>query len=268
MVIGLALGGALSPVHAEEAIPNNPALHDKFFVALGAFRPKTSTSAQLDSTRFGVGTNIDFERLLGMETEATTPDLLFRYKFADRWRVTAEYFELNRSGVRALDRDIQWGDQHFPIHLEVDSTFDFSDLRVSFEYALFKTADKEFGLGLGFHVAEYYASIRGTANAASAGADTGNVLAPLPVLSGYGLVALTDRWAVSGHVDWLSMSYDRYDGSVSSMGIDLRYQPFRHVGFALGYRSLFIALVYNGTDSTMRFNQAFQGPMFSTNFTF
>jgi len=268
VVIGLALGGALSPVHAEEVIPVNPALHDRFYIGFGLFRPKTSTSAQFDSTRFGVGTNVDFEQMLGMETRSTTPEFLARYRFTDRWRVAVEYFELNRSGTRAVDRDIQWGGVTFPVNLEVDSRFDFSDMRVSVEYSIFRTTDKEFGVGFGFHVAGYNASLKGSANTASAGTETGSVFAPLPVLSAYGLVALTDEWAVGGHLDWFSMSYDHYDGSVTSLGVDLRYQPFRHVGFSLGYRSLFIALVHDTPESTLKFNQAYQGPLLTMNVSF
>jgi hypothetical protein len=268
MVVGLALGAVLSPVHADEAPSGNSALHDRFYIAFGAFRPKTSTSAQLDSTRFGVGTDVDFEKMLGMQTQATTPELLARYRITDRWRVTAEYFELNRKGVRELDRDIQWGEHQFQAHLELDSSFDFSDLRVSVEYSLFKTTDKEFGLGLGIHAAKYSVSLRATANSLSGGVDTQSVLAPLPVLSAYGLVALTNEWAIGGHLDWFSLSYERYDGTVTSMGVDVRYQPFRHAGFSLGYRSLFIGLVYSGDDSTLKFNQAFQGPLFTMNVSF
>jgi hypothetical protein len=40
------------------------------------------------------------------------------------------------------------------------------------------------------------------------------------------------------------------------------------VGFSLGYRSLFIALTYTTPESTLKFNQTFQGPLFTVNFSF
>ncbi|HEY6240233.1 MAG TPA: hypothetical protein VIW78_05285, partial [Burkholderiales bacterium] len=192
------------------------------------------------------------------------PDFFARYRFADRWRVEAEYFELNRSGSRTLDRDITWGGQVFPINSQVDSRFDFSDTRVSVGYSFFRTADKELGAAFGLHLAKYHASL----STASSGSEAGNVLAPLPVLSVYGIFALTDEWAVGGHLDRFSMSYDHYDGNISSIAVDLRYQPFRHVGFGLGYRSLFITLTHSGPDKTVQFNQTFQGPLLSMNASF
>jgi hypothetical protein len=52
------------------------------------------------------------------------------------------------------------------------------------------------------------------------------------------------------------------------MALDLNYQPFRHVGFGLGYRSLFIGLTATGTNLTGKFQQTFQGPLLYMNASF
>jgi len=264
-VIGLALGIGLSPAFAgEAAAPIHPVLHDRFYLGVGAFVPRMTTSAQLDSTKLGVGTNIDFEQALGMPARAVVPDFFARFRFAERWRIDAEYFAVDRSGSRTVDHDIQWGDHVFPANTQVSSRFNFSDARVSVGYSFFRTVDKELGAGFGFHVAKYRANLSGPA----VGSEAGDALAPLPVLSAYGQFALTEEWAVGGRLDWFSMSYDHYDGSVSSMGVNLMYQPFRNVGFGFGYRSLFIALKHSRTDTTVQFDQSFRGPLLSMNASF
>jgi hypothetical protein len=255
--IGLALVAGLSPAYAEETAPVHPALNDRFFFGLGAFHPKTTTSAEFDSSKLGVGTNIDFEQALGMQTQKTVPVAFARYRLGERWRIEAEYFELNRSGDRVIDRDIHWGDQVYPVNTQVSSKFNFSDTRVSVGYSFFKTTDKELGVGLGFHVASYEASL----NTPSFGSQSANVLAPLPVGSVYAQFALTNAWAVGGRLDRFSMSYGNVSGNVTSIAADLMYQPFRHVGFGLGYRSLFITLSDTSSDSTKKFDQTFQGPV-------
>ena len=264
-VIGLALGIGVSPIRAgEAAVPIHPALHDRFYLGFGAFVPRTTTSAQLDSTKLGVGTNIDFEQALGMQTQKLVPEFSARYRLTERWRFDAEHFALNRSSSRTLDRDLQWGGQVFPVNTQVDSKFNFSDTRVSVGYAFFRTADKELGAAFGLHVAKYDTSL----SAGSSVTEGGDVLAPLPVLSVYGQFALTGEWAVGGHLDRFSMSYDHYDGNISSVGVNLLYQPFRNVGFGLGYRSLFITLTHSRPDTTVKFNQTFQGPLLSMNASF
>jgi hypothetical protein len=267
--IGVALLVSLTPALADDAVPDHPTLKDKFYFAAGAFLPKTSTSAQLDSTNLGAGANVDFERALGMTTQKVVPDGIFRWRFTERWRFEAEYFQLNRSGDKIIGQDITWNGQVIPAQSQVLSKFNFSDIRTSVGYSFFKTKDKELGVSFGFHMASYDVGLQAvTGPAASAGNQAKKVLAPLPVLSAYGQFALTDTWAVGARLDRFSLSYDKYDGNISSIGIDVNYQPFRHVGFGLAYRSLFIILKATGPDYTAQFNQTFQGPLLYMNASF
>jgi hypothetical protein len=87
------------------------------------------------------------------------------------------------------------------------------------------------------------------------------VTAPLPVLSFYAQFALTERWALGVRADRFSLSYKNYDGSLSALGFDVTYQPFRHVGFGAGYRSLFIEVDAEEDGRTLKVDQSFQGPL-------
>ena len=266
-LFAMAALSAATAASAEE-IPNHPALRDRVWVGAGAFFPQTTTSAQLDSTRSGVGTNIDFEDALGMDRAKTVPTFFGRIRIGERWRIEAEYFRLDRSGDKQVDRTIQWGDNTFPVNARVQSTFNFSDLRVSGGYSIFKTPDKELGVGLGLHAASYKASLTGSFNGAPLGSESEAITAPLPVVSAYGAFALTEQWAVTARMDRFSLKYDKYDGSLTGLGLDLLYQPFRNVGFGLGARSLFISLSATDDQKTVKFRQAFQGPVLFMNVSF
>ena len=251
---------------ADDAVPENPALLSTVYFTLGMFHPKTSTQTQLDSTTHGVGTNIDFESALGMETQKGVPDAFLRWRITDRWRFDAGYFELNRNGDKVIDRQIEWGDQIYSVGAEVKSKFDFSDMRVAGAYSLFKRPDKDVGIGFGFHVASYNAALSlaglGAASGVGNSSEAKRVTAPLPVLTGYGQFALTDRWALSVRVDRFALSYNGDSGNVTSSAIDVQYQPFRNVGFGFAYRSLFIDVTAaRSSTTTATFNQTFQGPL-------
>ena len=92
--------------------------------------------------------------------------------------------------------------------------------------------------------------------------------APLPVVSVYANMALSETWALGTRVDRFVISYGKYEGNVTSIGVDVNYQPFRHVGFGLAYRSLFFVVKYNGDQLSARFEQAFQGPLLYVNASF
>jgi hypothetical protein len=251
---------AIAPAAAQQ-VPLHPALQDRWSFGAGVFFPSTATQASLTSNSTGLGTSIDFEDTFGMKRSDTVPTAYGRWRINQRWRIDAEYFQLNRSSERVIDREINWGDQTFPVNTSVSSKFDFSDLRVSAGYSFFRTPDKELGVGLGLHMAWYDVSL----NSPSGGGEGQDVLAPLPVLSVYGNFALTDRWAVGTRLDRFSLSYDKFTGSLTNLALDLQYQPFRHVGFAFGYRGLFIKAEVEDDRVTGKFRQSFSGPMLSMN---
>jgi hypothetical protein len=145
----------------------------------------------------------------------------------------------------------------YAVNTQLESRFEFADLRASVGYALFRSPDKELGVALGVHATSYDVTLNGQL----AGQHQEDVIAPLPVLSLYGQFALTDRWAVASRLDRFSLSYEKYDGSLTALGVDLLYQPSRHLGFGAGFRSLFIDLTISDERKKLQFNQSFQGPL-------
>ena len=258
ILLGIAFATAATAARAESEIPDHPALSAKWYFGAGLFIPKTTTEARLTSSTLGAGAIVDFEDSLGMDDEKEVPSFMARWRIGHRWRLEAEYFELNRSQTRGTNREIQWGDVVFPINTQVSSSFDFSDLRVSVGYSFFRTKDKELGVGLGFHVAAYDLRL----SAAAFGSESEDVTAPLPVFTAYGQFALTDRWAVGARLDRLSLEYDKYDGSIGSLGLDLMYQPFRNLGLGIGYRATLFDLTVSENNRELRVRQNFTGPIF------
>ena len=258
---------AAAPAFCQEAIPEHPALRDRFYFAAGMYFPRTTTSAELDS-RTGVGANIDFENTLGMKESKDVPMAMARWRTGNRWRIEAEYFQMNRSGDKTIDRTINWGDRTFPVNSTVSSKFDFSDLRLSAGYSFFRTKDKEVGVGLGAHVAKYDASLSGSFNGAPLAGESEKITAPLPVLSFYGQFALTDRWAVAGRMDRFALKYDKFSGNLTGIGLDVMYQPFKNVGFGLGSRALSVKMSAEDNGRKAEFKQTFQGPLLYANVSF
>ena len=158
--------------------------------------------------------------MLGLDDSTWSPQGIARFRASDRWRIELEYFEVNRSRTKALGQDLTWGDFTFPAGSQVTADYDVSVARLSAGYSFFRTPDKELGIGLGFHITDIEARLETSGGSA----ESGKVLAPLPVVSLYGQVALTDTWAVSSRLDVFRLEYEPYKGNVSSIGLDLMYQ--------------------------------------------
>jgi len=252
----LLLGASPLTVQAEVDWGLNHDLNDSFMFALGATYLRTSGQAQLNSTTSGLGTLIDLQDTLGLSQEATGPYASLRWRMSERWRLEASYIWISESGGKSLNQQIEWGDVTFPINTAVSSKFNFSDFRTSVGYSFYKTSDKELGVGLGLHVLSYQLSL----SSLNLGTEAGNVLAPLPVLSAYGGFALDEHWSVGARLDWLSLTYQQYHGGITSIGVDVLYQPFQHFGVGIGWRSLNVNFQATSGRFVGKFEQSLQGP--------
>ena len=265
MPVGMFFGVvACGPSLAEDAIPDNPVLSDRFFIAIGGYLPTASTDVRLDSTTLGAGADVSFEDTLGLDERKLTPEFLARWRFTERWRMETEYFRLDRSGTRTLNGAIQVGDKVYSVNEELQSEFNIAVTRISVGYSFFKTRDKELGIGIGAHVASIETSLNGSV----VGTESADATAPLPVLSVYSQFALTDKWSVAARYDRFALEVDQYRGDISSTGLDLQYQAFRHVGFGLGLRTLEITLEAEEDDFRGKIESRFNGPILYMNASF
>ena len=252
--VGIVVAADATPAGA---IPDHPALRDPFTFVLGVYSPKSTTTALLQPSGGGSAVGVNFEDTLGLDDRNLVSFGGFRWRFTERWRMEAEYFKLSRDATRTLAADVTWGDHTFAKGATVDSTYDFSDFRLSAGYSFFKTRDKELGIGFGAHVTKMRADI----NAGALGEEGADVLAPLPVANLYGLFALTNQWALSVRADWLSLSYGAYSGDILDTAVDVLYQPFRNVGFGFGTRSLNIDVSVDDSNWHGSAKVVYQGPI-------
>lgn len=231
--VGLALCGmcASGLAAGQEPWTVNPGLQDGFTLEIGAYFPKVETTARLDSA-FGPGTSVSFEDDLGLDDRKVQAAILGKLRLGQRWRIEGEYFALNRSGTRVINKTINWGGNTYPIGIVVNSEFDSDIYRLSGGYSFIKDTQAELGVSLGLHVTDFNASLA-SANVARR---TGDALAPLPTIGLYGSYAFTPRWLLSGRVDFFSLSYNDYDGSLVNAIAAVDYRFTRNFGVGLGYR--------------------------------
>jgi hypothetical protein len=208
---------------------------DRFFIGGGALWADSNVQASLNSTGgLGVGSLIDFEDNLGLEETNIIGTFMFRMRLSGRWHLEAEYFKLDRDNERQSTRTIDWGDLNIPVNTTARATFNLEDARVSVGYSFFRTKDKEIGIGLGAHWTWLEAGL----STRNFGSQAAKESAPLPVITLYARVALTDRWLLGLRFDRLSLDTGDVKGDVFSSGLDFVYQPWRHFNFGIGYRAI------------------------------
>lgn len=256
---GLALLGIFASGFAvgQETWTVNPGLQDGFTLEVGAYAPNVKTNARLDSATLGRGTSISFEDDLGLDDSEIQPAILGRLRLGERWRIEGEYFALNRSGTRAINRTINFGGNLYPVGIVVNSEFNSDIYRLSAGYSFIKSTQAELGVALGLHVTDFTMSLAG----ANVARRTGDALAPLPTVGLYGSYALTPRWLLSGRVDFFSFSYNDYDGSLVNFVAGVDYRFTRNFGVGLGYRHVDYDLDVTKSSFSGNVQYEFSGPV-------
>ncbi|WP_129646901.1 hypothetical protein [Peristeroidobacter agariperforans] len=230
----LSLARSAAAEEGSESIPDHPMLSDAWYLGAGALWAESNVTANLNSGAIGAGALIDFEDDMGLDESSIIGLFDARWHFTRRWQLEVEYFKLDRDNEKQVQRVIDWGDLNVPIDGVAKGTFNIEDFRVSIGYSFFRTKDKEVGVGLGAHVAKLEAGL----STQNFGSDFASQTAPLPFLTLYARMALTDRWLLSMRVDRLSLDTGDIDGKVFSSGVDVIYQPWRHFSVGLGFRDI------------------------------
>jgi len=256
--LALAVGGLIACGVATAQKPGvHPGLTDRFTFQIGAYAPQADTTAFLNSSTLARGTSINFEDDLNLTDRKTVPAILGSWRFAEKWRLEGEYFSLHRSGARPLARTINWGDNTYTFGTTVSSEFDTDIFRLSVGYSFIKDNQKELGVVLGLHATDFSATL----SASGTGIRTADGLAPLPTVGIYGAYALTPQWLLSGRLDYFSMEYNQYDGSLTNFSVGVDYRFTRNFGVGLAYRHVDYDVTSTKANFQGGMNYKFSGPM-------
>ncbi len=246
---------------------------DTWWGELSYFYPTISSTARLDLPGTNrPGTVISLEDDLDLAHRKSAPYVQLGTRAWTNWRFEFEYYPLNRTASRSIGRQIDWGDETFPVGATVDSKFDTQVYRLTSGYSFVKTTEAEAGVGFGFHVTEFTTRLSGTGTVgggtASFQTEGHNVLAPLPTIGLFGTYKVWNQVSVRGRVDYLSLKVGDYDGRLTNFLGALDWRFTKNVGAGIGYRYVNYNVKVTKSNFHGEVDYRFQGPTFFMNVGF
>lgn len=160
------------------------------------------------------GTTIDMADQLKMETSVEVFRAEAMWEFGRSQRLDFAWFNMEERGHVALNEAIDFGDTDFAQGVTVDSYLRTNIFRLSYTYFVIQKPRAQLGLSLGMHLMKVNTGI-GIANTSQA--ENTDVMAPLPVLGINFNYALTSRLLLRAHGEYLSISYDNYEGELTDI---------------------------------------------------
>lgn len=211
----------------------------RFKVSAGAFFPINNTQVQVGTNNGSAGTNIDLEDDLGFSKSSSSFMATFEWRISRRSRLGTEYFVLNRTATKTLEKEIVFRDQTYNVNASVSSFFDVQIARVYYGYAFLSKPKYEAGLLIGAHVLFGDLGLRANANQASAEfRNNFDFTAPLPDVGIWGEFVLSNRFGLNVNANYLAAKIDTISGRIVSYNLSVLYNVYQNFSLTAGYTGL------------------------------
>lgn len=271
LILALTLNHSYSqkPKADSTEIRTAPWFVEKFKATAGLFLPVSSTNLQVGLRGAAAGTEIEFEKDLGINNSQLTFLANFQWRITSRSRINLNYYNMPRSSTHTLQRDITYNGTTYPVDATVTSNFNTAIYQVSYGYAILAKPNFELGVLIGTHTvgADAAISLSGSVGSASASTDFG-FTAPLPDLGIWGGYAFSKRMAVNLDVNYLALTVGDVTGKIFAYNISFLYRLIDKVDLTLGYSGLNINVDVLKTNTEGHLKWGYNGPSLGATYSF
>jgi hypothetical protein len=237
------LWAAVAPAtHAEAGDP----LSDRFNIQLGGFLLSTETTLRVDG-EFDRGTEIDSERDLGLkDSDRFRIDAYWR--IAPKHKIRLMYFDTSNAAEKTLERTIEFNDQVYDVGLDIRAKTETQVTELAYEYTFLKRDTYDLSGSFGIHNLKFQTFLGGDLNGQPLPnlQNTAEANGPLPVLGLHGVWRFNDQFYIDALVQYFSISFDEYDGSVTDLTASAVWQFSRHVGVGAGWNNFITRVDVDG----------------------
>lgn len=211
----------------------------RFKVSAGGFFPVNNTIVKIEGNNGNAGTAVDLEDDLGFSKSTASFLGTFDWRISKRSRLGFEYFVLDRTATKTLQREINFGDNTYEVNGRVRGTFNVQIARIAYGYAILSKPKYQAGLLVGAHVLFTDLGLELVGETQSIEKhDKFDFTAPLPDVGIWGEFVLGKRWGLYANVNYLAAQIDDTDGRIISYGLTVLYNVHNNFSLTAGYTGL------------------------------
>jgi hypothetical protein len=238
----LACAGLPAHAEAEFIKPGE----ERLTLVLGSFLSSFDTNLRIDNASVQ-GTPVNFADDLGGDREKATVWAGAEWRFAPRHRIGLNYSRLKLSGLRTATRQIQIGDEIFPVGATVASELKLTLMPALYSYSFLKRERDELAATVGLHWSSVSFKAQGSASLGTqdpAADVNAKADVPLPLLGLRWDHHFSQRWSagLQGGAFALKFGKDALDvqGGIWSAAAYAEYRFSRHFGLGLTIEGLHV----------------------------
>ncbi len=274
--VALLASPALAQAPAQKAAPSTwSGLPDRFQVDAGIFQVAANTTLRA-TINTGSGSDVNFERDLGMNKGATTYWIDARWHPWRRHQLSLSYTSIQRdNGGKTLGRSFTWNGQVYDAGLSANATSRSTILAGIYRFSLVKRDRFELGPAAGLGMVSLSANISAQGTIVSGGVPVAKSLNesksgryPTGDVGGFVSVWVTKKAVIRGDFLYIYVAPGDSVASVADGRLALDYYPWRHVGFGLQYKYTQFRYDQGANSSSLGGTVRFQGGQLYASFLF
>lgn len=231
LLTACGLASAQQPLASAPASP----ITDRFAARVSYYAATASTNGQVTDPNSAVaGTQFSLEDDLGLTPDVHQGRVEFIFRMRERGRLRVDMWELNRSVVASPTVAIVYGNIVLLPTDEVQSSFDWRQIDLTWTYSLLRGQRFELGAGLGMHLIQADTSEHVQAR---------NEHYTFDGAGGFGTVALDGTWLISrrfslnARAQYMSLNFNSKTGKLGDYHVDVQFRWLPNLAFGLGYES-------------------------------
>ena len=199
-------------------------------IAMGAFLPAFNTTLRVDNQSAGAGDSVSLEDDLGLTEDESVFWIGGSWRFADRHRLGVSYFSFSRGASATALRELQIGDEIYPVGASLQTKFGIDIAPVFYAYSFIKNEKHELAGSFGFHWFALDFEVTGSASLAGGDANanaSASADVPLPLFGVRYDYYINQRWTSSVHGEVFALELTdeafHFSGSVYNLRISTDY---------------------------------------------
>jgi hypothetical protein len=215
-----------------------------------------------------IGVRIGFEKNLGLDQFQPFPIVYAGYRIGGRHHIIGSYYDLGRSAVKTLERDIPLPDTTLTLGTTVESRFRTRVLTLGYGYSVLQTPTSAVTPYIALYLADWEASIEIQGAVQDPRRGEVDQKAPLPMIGVEVRATIVPRLSIQGNLGLFFLSVGDYSGSIIDINALLSYRLFSFLTLSGGYTAFALDVQASDQFFSGEVRYKFHGPSLAATVSF
>ncbi len=207
---------------------------------------------RFDGSKTGFGSTLDFDDDLGGDENDKMLRAGATFRLNPNHAIGFSWYDINLSGERTLDDDLQIDDKIFQIGGQIKSKIDLTLYRLFYNWSFYHSDKTELTLSPGMYFGDFEAKFKGNAvidaeeinQISKTRRVKENLFAPLPTIGLAVAYKIFPRLTANLRTDFFYVDISEVKGSMAELFIGLEYRVFKHFAVGAAYDRMLVDVEY------------------------